>query len=141
MHQLILGSLSTVSALSVLAAVWNQYMSHIYTHICSDQPSIISPPVEVEAVYGDVVKLNCTAEGLPVPTITWLMEPFGGGMPVDIVTRNSATESGDATHITSFLTLLSVNPNDTANYTCSASNFLGSETEKAFMKVLGVLHI
>ena len=92
-------------------------------------------------MYGDVVKLNCIAEGLPVPTITWLMEPYSGGMPVDIVTRNSVTESVNATHIMSFLTLLSVNPSDAANYTCSASNFLGSETEKAFIEVLGTLHI
>ena len=92
-------------------------------------------------MYGDVVELNCTAEGLPVPTITWLMEPFGGGMPVDIVTRNNVTENENSPYITSILTLLSVNLNDTANYTCNASNSLGSETEKAFMEVLGMLHI
>ena len=92
-------------------------------------------------MYGDVVELNCTAEGLPVPTITWLMEPFGGGMPVDIVLRNNLTENTNATHITSFLTFLSVNPNDTANYICNASNFLGSETERASVEVLGMLHI
>ena len=98
-------------------------------------------------MYEDVVELNCTAEGLPVPTITWLMESFGGGIPVDIMTRNNVTENTNvtyitnATHITSFLTLLSVNPNDTANYTCNASNFLGSETEKALVEVLGMFHI
>ena len=75
------------------------------------------------------------------------MEPFGGGIPVDIVTRNNVTENTNvtyitnATHITSFLTFLSINPNGTANYTCNASNSLGSETEKAFMEVLGMFHI
>ena len=117
------------------------YMKHMYMYLCLDPPSIISPPVGVEAVYGDVVELNCTAEGLPVPTITWLMEPFGGGMPVDIVTRNNVTENENSPYITSFLTLLSVNPNDTANYTCNASNSLGSETEKTFVEVLGMFYI
>ena len=113
-------------------------MKHMYMYLCSDPPSIISPPVGVQAVYGDVVELNCIAEGLPVPTITWLMEPFGGGIPV---IRDNVTENENAPHITSLLTLLSVNPNDTANYTCNASNFLGSVTEKAFVEVLGMLHI
>ena len=112
-------------------------------YLCLDPPSITSPPLGIQAVYGDVVELNCTAEGFPVPTITWLMEPFGGGIPVDIVivTRNNVTGNENAPHITSSLTFLSVNPNDTANYTCNASNFLGSVTEKAFVEVLGMLHI
>ena len=117
------------------------YMKHMYMYLCSDTPSIISPPVGVQAVYGDVVKLNCTAEGFPVPTITWLMESFGGGMPVDIVTRNNVTENENSVYTTSSLTLLSVNPNDTANYICNASNFLGSETERASVEVLGMFHI
>ena len=114
---------------------------HMYMYLCLDPPTIISPPVEVEAVYGDVVELNCTTEGLPVPTITWLMEPFGGGIPVDIVTRNNVTENENFPSKTSLLTLLSVNPNDTGNYTCNASNSLGSVTEKAFVEVLGMFHI
>ena len=117
------------------------YMKHVYLYLCSDPPSIINPPVGVEVLYGDVVELNCTAEGHPVPTITWLMEPFGGGIPVDIATRNNVTENENSPYITSFLTLLSVNPNDTANYTCNASNSLGSETEKTFVEVLGMFHI
>ena len=123
------------------------YMKHMYMYLCSDPPSIISLPVGAQAVYGDVVELNCTAEGFPVPTITWLMESFGGGMPVDIATRSNVTENvnsphvTNATHITSVLTLLSVNPIDTANYTCNASNLLGSETERASVEVLGMLRI
>ena len=92
-------------------------------------------------MYGDVVELNCTAEGFPVPTITWLMEPFGGGIPVDIVTRNNVTENENAPNITSFLTLLSVNPNDTANYTCNASNIFDSATEKASVDILGMFRM
>ena len=102
-----------------------------------DPPSILSPPVAVEAVHEETVELSCTAEGLPVPDIMWLVEPYGGGVPVEIVTSTNITEEANTTHKTSFLTLLSVSPIDTANYTCNASNYLGSVTAKAVVEVLG----
>ena len=102
-----------------------------------DPPSIITAPVGVEAVYEEMVELNCTAEGLPMPTIMWLVEPYGGGSAVDIVIPNNITQEGNTTHTTSFLTLVNVSPNDTANYTCTANNSLGTDTEKAFVEVLG----
>ena len=104
-----------------------------------DPPSIISPPAGVEAVYENTVELSCTAEGLPVPNITWLVEPYGGGVLMDVVMNTNIRDDTNTTHITSLLTLLSVNPIDTANYTCNASNYLGVETEKAFVEVLGEL--
>ena len=84
-----------------------------------------------------MVELNCTAEGLPMPSITWLVEPYGGGAAVDIATSTNITQEGNAIHTTSILTLVSVNPNDTANYTCTASNHLGNHTEIALVEVLG----
>ena len=102
-----------------------------------DPPSIITAPDGVEAVYEEMVELNCTAEGLPMPTIMWLVEPYGGGLAVDIMIPTNITQEGNTTHTTSVLTLLRVSPNDTANYTCTASNRLGSDTKSAFVEVLG----
>ena len=134
MYQLILLSLLTVSMFSLLVL---DYSLLIFSLLQLDPPSIITAPVGVEAVYEERVELNCTAEGLPMPTIMWLVEPYGGGSAVDIVTPTDITQEGNTTHTTSFLTLLNVNPIDTANYTCTASNRLGNDTEKAFVEVLG----
>ena len=72
-----------------------------------------------------------------MPTIMWLVEPYGGGSAVDIMISTDITQEGNTTHTKSFLTLLSVSPIDTANYTCTASNRLGNDTEKTFVEVLG----
>ena len=131
MYQLILLSLLTVSVFGLLLL----YIFFSLLHI--DPPSIITVPDGVEAVYEEMVELSCTAEGLPMPTIMWLVEPYGGGLAVDIMIPTNITQEGNITHTTSVLTLLRVSPNDTANYTCTASNRLGSETESAFVEVLG----
>ena len=116
-------------------------MNPFFKKLCLDPPSIITAPVRVEALYEDMVELNCTAEGLPMPSIMWLVEPYGGGSAVDISISTNITQEGNATHTTSFLALLSVSPNDTANYTCTASNRLGNDSEKAFVEVLGEIYI
>ena len=104
-----------------------------------DPPSITSPPAAVQAVDGDNVTLNCTAEGLPLPNLTALVEPYGGGAPMeierDIETTDRINES--AHQITGFLILQNVRPIDTGNYTCNASNRLGSDTSIALVEVLG----
>ena len=105
----------------------------------ADPPSITIPPAAVQAVDGDNVTLNCTAEGLPLPNITWLVEPYGGGTPVEIERDTETTEQRNesARQTTGFLTLQNVRPIDTANYTCNASNRLGSDASNALVEVLG----
>ena len=91
-------------------------------------------------MYEDAVELTCTAEGLPRPDIMWLVEPYGGGAPVNIATNFTIiTQEVNITHTTSFLTLPSVNLQDTANYTCNATNRLGEDTARAVVQVLGKL--
>ena len=134
-YLLILLSLLTVSVFGLLILDYILlYVFFSLLHI--DPPSIITAPDGVEAVYEEMVELSCTAEGLPMPTIMWQVEPYGGGLAVDIMIPTSITQEGNTTH-TSVLTLLRVSPNDTANYTCTASNRLGSETESAYVEVLG----
>jgi len=104
-----------------------------------DPPSITSPPAAVQAVERDNVTLSCTAEGRPLPNITWLVEPYSGGAPVEIERDSGATEQRNksAHQTTGFLTLQNVRPIDTGNYTCNTSNRLGSNTSKALVEVLG----
>ena len=71
----------------------------------------------------------------------WLVEPYGGGLPVNIATNFTITaQEVNIAHTTSILTLPSVNPQDTANYTCNATNRLGEDTARAVVQVLGKLY-
>ena len=105
----------------------------------SDQPRIITPPGDVEAEYQDNVTLACIAEGLPAPSIAWFIQPSGDS-PSELMNDTNiaiVTRTADA-GANSTLTLYNVQPSDTANYICRATNDLGMAEETAVVTVLGM---
>lgn len=75
------------------------------------KPNItIKPPKSYIATKGDYITLSCSADGLPKPEIIW-------------VKRNS----GRAV-IGNFFTLENALPEDSGNWTCRASNLMGTDT-------------
>ena len=107
----------------------------------ADPPSITIPSAAVQAVDGDNVTLNCTAEGLPLPDIIALVEPYGGGTPVEIERDTETTEQRNesARQTTGFLTLQNVRPIDTANYTCNVSTASSSSSNSYICDVVRML--
>ena len=75
--------------------------------------------------------LNCSADGFPVPDIMWTVELYDGEIPTFNI-----TEERTSLQVTGYITILNVSPLDTANYTCNASNTLGSSTAQVFVEVL-----
>ena len=70
-------------------------------------PSFVSSMIAIE---GHDALLNCAAEGNPAPTVTWL---FGEDRLPGVLSNGS-------------IILSSVQINNEGNYTCRATNLLGS---------------
>uniref|UniRef100_A0A674P783 Neural cell adhesion molecule L1 n=1 Tax=Takifugu rubripes TaxID=31033 RepID=A0A674P783_TAKRU len=86
---------------------------HTYTVTVEASPYWTNAPVSQLYAPGETVKLDCQADGIPSPTITWTVN----GVPLS--GQRSLTESGS-------LILKDVIFGDTAIYQCQASNKHGT---------------
>uniref|UniRef100_A0A8C9YA58 Neural cell adhesion molecule L1 n=1 Tax=Sander lucioperca TaxID=283035 RepID=A0A8C9YA58_SANLU len=92
--------------------------SHTYTVAVEAAPYWIKEPPSQLYAPGETVRLDCLADGIPSPTISWTIN----GIPLsatDKDSRRSLTASGS-------LILKDVNFGDTAIYQCQASNKHGT---------------
>ncbi|XP_070825246.1 neural cell adhesion molecule L1.2 isoform X1 [Chaetodon trifascialis] len=92
--------------------------THTYTVTVEAAPYWINEPVSQLYAPGETVKLDCQADGIPSPTISWTMN----GIPIsatDKDSRRTLTASGS-------LILEDVTFGDTAIYQCRASNKHGT---------------
>ncbi|XP_029291136.1 neural cell adhesion molecule L1.2 isoform X2 [Cottoperca gobio] len=93
-------------------------VSHTYTVTVEAAPYWIKEPPSQLYAPGETVRLDCQADGIPSPTISWTIN----GTPLsatDKDPRHSQTASGS-------LILMDVNFGDTAIYQCQASNKHGN---------------
>ncbi|XP_077428518.1 neural cell adhesion molecule L1.2 isoform X2 [Vanacampus margaritifer] len=91
---------------------------HTYTVAVEAAPYWTKEPISMLYAPGENVRLDCQAEGIPTPIITWTIN----GIPLsstDKDSRRTLTPSGS-------LILKDVNFGDTAIYQCKASNKHGA---------------
>ncbi|CAH3110674.1 unnamed protein product [Pocillopora meandrina] len=75
------------------------------------KPNItIKPPKSYIATKGDYIVLGCSADGLPKPEIIWVKKNNGRAV------------------IGNYFTLENALPEDSGNWTCRASNLMGTDT-------------
>uniref|UniRef100_A0A665X513 Neural cell adhesion molecule L1-like n=1 Tax=Echeneis naucrates TaxID=173247 RepID=A0A665X513_ECHNA len=93
-------------------------LTHIYTVIVEAAPYWTKEPVSQLYAPGETVRLDCQADGIPTPTISWTIN----GIPL------SATDKDSRRTLTSggSLILNDVSFGDTAIYQCQASNKHGT---------------
>ena len=103
--------------------------------------------------------LTCVATGIPQPNITWsvapsFFTPVGGGgsmmVPIDsdgidyTISSTTRVLGSQNIEVTSTLTVLNTDMNDSGVYTCEAMNSLGSVNDTAELivqcKCLGQQH-
>lgn len=92
--------------------------THTYMLTVEAAPYWVKEPVSQLYAPGETVKLDCQADGIPFPTISWTIN----GVPISEVdkdSRRTLTASGS-------LILEDVNFRDTAIYQCWASNKHGT---------------
>ena len=118
--------------------------NHVITVIIIVPPEIIIPPEDITVINGSAVVFNCTVVGDPLPSISWffsgvnlsnvpLMLPFGRF--IDNVVTNTTLNNNT---ILSSLRLNETVSFIAGNYTCRASNSLGSINETAVLTVHGM---
>ncbi len=81
---------------------------------------------------------TCTADGVPIPTISWLR--MDNGIDVDVIANSAVQISNTPTDNRTIMSNLIFNetqPVRSGVYICVASNLLGSATEMAQLTVNG----
>ena len=72
--------------------------------------------------------IQCTFEGLPIPTVVWSHD----GTVLTDGSNGTTIATGDTA---SSLTITTVTADDSGSYTCMVSNLLGSDTETSMLQV------
>ena len=94
---------------------------------------IISAQPSVFMCQGLIVQLNCSFDGLPVPTITWML-PSGS-----VLTSSQGRFKLQSTSTFTSLTISSlVGGGDSGTYICTASNLRGVASSSVHLTVQGV---
>ena len=103
--------------------------------------TITSPPANVIVVAPDSAMFSCTADGVPIPDITWMR--IDNGTESEIISDNSSQINNSSMSdrvLMSTLTFSETQPSISAMYRCVASNLLGSENAVAQLTVNGENH-
>ena len=106
----------------------------LYFHFLVQPGIIISPSIAVQLLSRSQLSLNCSAGGLPLASIYWIRTLSDGSLTIfnvsgvledrrDVIITNTPS----STNIFSVFSISSTLATDTANYTCRASNRLGTD--------------
>ena len=106
----------------------------LYFHFLVQPGIIISPSNTVQLLSPSQLSLNCSAGGLPLASIYWIRTLSDGSLTIfnvsgvledgrDVIIANTPSSA----NIFSVFSTCSTLATDTANYTCRASNRLGTD--------------
>ena len=88
------------------------------------------PLLDVDAIHGEKVVLNCEVSGTPEPKITWFKDnqPFKPTFGTTISNKNGECS----------LVILNASSNNNGEYICKAVNKSGADEVKACVSVKGI---
>ena len=95
-------------------------------------------PVDTVVQAPDALTLTCTAGGVPQPDVTWTKTLRDGSTVLYTASADNVNiiNTYNGVNVTSTLTICPTDRNITANYSCSASNFIGSTSESLQAQVI-----
>ena len=102
-------------------------------------PTITTPTANQAVFQFNSISLTCGASGVPRSDITW-WRTWSNGSSTQLVSDGqsiSIITSSSARNTTSTLTIQSAQPSDAGNYTCTATNVVGSVSATANVFVQG----
>ena len=117
--------------------------SNTHTHSLSlshtVESTILQSPKDALAVEAEVVEFNCTASGIPSPTITWMISPPSGGSPA--FTTTTTPVAGSETRVVGLLLLEATPVLNLTTVRCVAANGEGeaATSSSATLTVAGTM--
>lgn len=113
----------------------------LFVFFTSVKPEIIQSPLNITISKGEVIKLRCSADGVPIPTIFWehnkvLLKES------DRISNLTTIISAENYTITSTLTILDSVLTDSGSYVCilgSLSQFFLSSSNSVTVLVQGIV--
>lgn len=123
MKQLRVVLVTTLFAIGFASGTEDNLIESLYQSQRASAPRFLNPSkmenaIKVEPTGGSV-RLNCRAKGVPEPRVVW----FKNGQPLTFATPNRESGGSGRMHT---LHLTNLVRNDSGEYTCVASNRLGS---------------
>ena len=106
-----------------------------YMIFCLVAPQFISVPQSVEAFIGTAVNLPCSADGFPVPDITWTFQ----GMSF----TNETVNSSNSTYTESTIVITNLLLRHGGSYSCeieSAATVMTSRSSATLTVIGGKIH-
>ncbi len=101
-----------------------------------DPPAIIQPPINTTTSIGITIQFTCSAIGQPAPNIYWTAHRHGVS---ETIYSNFSIRYISENETVSTLTLFRVTPAIAGEYTCIASNIIGTDTISAQLLVYSKL--
>ena len=103
------------------------------------EPVILQSPKHTLAVDQEEVQFNCTAGGIPSPTITWIISPPSGSSPE--FTNTMMPVDGSETRIVGQLLLMVTPALNQTTIICMAENGVGeaATSDNATLIVSGMM--
>ena len=95
---------------------------------------ITQPLLNLTIVHPDNATFNCSANGLPIPMVSWSNGTTALNQSEDYVV---VTTTNGEENIVSMLIIITADPFDVAVYTCNVTNVVGSDMSSAFLTVHG----
>ena len=102
-------------------------------------PEVVENPKNQSVFIGSNVTFNCTAMGLPTPTISWMKNNDSYVVPSDVRARVVSDNKNNKNNH-SQLIITEVKKEDSGKYQCVASNSAGERTSSVaflYIKELG----
>ena len=121
----------------------------LYFHFLVQPGIIISPSNTVQLLSPSQLSLNCSAGGLPLASIYWIKTLSDDSLTIfnvsgvledrrDVIITNTPSSA----NIFSVFSISSTLATDTANYTCRASNRLGTDdSTPSVVSIFGKIYI
>ena len=122
-----------VQKLQIRFANFFSYFYAVYTYLYPNHFAVI-PSLDIdfeqqEIILGGPFDVNCTALGIPSPTVEWFKDgtPIASnGSTISITATIQTTDVGQIV-VTSTLTITTVGIDDAGSYSCSATNDFGAQ--------------
>ncbi|XP_065889011.1 uncharacterized protein [Dysidea avara] len=113
----------------------NEFGIDSRTAVLGMVPKILQGPQSISELQGTVANFNCSASGIPPPTILWTFTNNNN----EVTALNSTRNYKDSENVMGELDLLGVTKDNFGTYSCIAVNIFDTDAEAATLVVKSIV--